>query len=175
MRTAIAAACTHAAIRRPAMRKFNRGFDTFHGEEIEVGRQLHAAVVLVCGNQQAQRLLRHDAAGVFGQLRYGRRWIAGPGPAALCVMVDRAPFLDGKAGNEHILIPGRRGWKQFADRVNELSEMPRWAEGFTASAEALDDLGYAIAESIAAMLCWGIEDDESVTARHPGNAAGRFA
>lgn len=176
MHTAVAVTCTHATtIRRSTLGKFNRGFHAFHGEEIEAGRRLYAALILTHGADTVQRLLRADAASVFRPLRYGRRWVAGPGPAALCVMVDRAPYLDGKAGNEHILIPGRRGWKQFADRVQQLRAMPRWAEGFTASAEALDDLGYALAESIAAMLCWGIEDDESIPARHLGNAAERFA
>ncbi|MFM8496569.1 MAG: hypothetical protein ACKOEM_13760 [Planctomycetia bacterium] len=162
MHAATAIHCTHAAApQRQTFRKFNCGFPTFHGEEIEAGRRLHSALMLIHGAQKAQRLLRADAASVFRPLRYGRRWISGS-PAALCVMVDRSPWFEGKAGNEHILIPGRRGWKQLADRVHELTALPRWAEGFTGAAEALDDMGYAVAESIAAMLCWGIDSDESI-------------
>lgn len=164
MHTALAT-CTHARTScRPMPEKFNRGYAAFHCEEIIAGRQLHSAIILIHGADKAQRLLRNDAGSVFRALRYGRRWIAPHDARVMCVMLDHSPFFDGKADSPSILIPGRRGWKQFAAHVRQLVLMPRWADGFTGAAEALDDLGYAIAESIAAMLCWGIEGDESIVA-----------
>jgi hypothetical protein len=164
---------TDAPAARPTRRAFNRGHHTFHTEEIEVAKQLHTAMLLVHGEVKARRLLRRDAAAAFRPFRYGRRWIGiDPTDPCVCTMVDRGPFLTGKAGNDHIIVPGRRGWREVATKVRYLIGSPRWAEGFTATAEALDDLGYAVAESIAAMLCWRIESDELVAiyAANPSRA-----
>jgi hypothetical protein len=149
------------------LQPFNRGYPTFHREEIAAGQQLHAGLVLLLGKARARRLLGRDAGAVFERLRYGRRWLstADGSTQGICVMIDRAPFFYGKARSEHVMLPGRAGWGRFSALVNHMTMRPRWAEGFTAPAEALDDLGYAIAESIAAIMCWGIDSDDDVC--HP--------
>jgi len=70
------------------------------------------------------------------------------------------PPSTARAGDKDILIPGRRGWAEFVSHVRAVSSLPRWADGFRGAAECLDELGYAIAESIAAMLAFDIESDE---------------
>jgi hypothetical protein len=142
--------------------KFSRGYVTFHQEEITVGRALFDGATLMYGKAKLRRMLRTSPASVFRPLRYGRRWIDDDNGGALCVMIDHAPYLDGKPGAEHILVPGRRGWREFTVAVHRLSMQPRWAEGFSAVAESLDDMGYAIAESVVAILAFGIESDDDV-------------
>jgi hypothetical protein len=119
--------------------------------------------VVVHGEQESRRLLKSDSALVFKPFRYGRKvdFDDGKGRRWLMVLID-SDCSDGKAGNRHIMVPGRAGWAAFRDRVRGLSLLPRWADGFSATAEALDDMGYAIAESIAAMLLLEIESDEDV-------------
>ena len=145
--------------------RFNEGFGTFHQEEIEVGKVLLEAALLVYGREKTKRLLKRCPAKVFKPLRYGRRLLgdpAKPNDAFACVMIDLDPYFTGKAGNEHILVPGCRGWRAFCSRVLSISMRPRWADGLTATAEALDDLGYAIAESIAAIRAFGITSDDEI-------------
>jgi len=143
--------------------KFNRGFKMFHGEEIKGGELLFNSAVMVHGKAKLRRILKTQPSRAFASFQYGRRFInENPtfGDGVVCLMLDHAPYFDGKAGDKDILIPGRRGWAQFVSHVRAVSSLPRWADGFTGSAECLDDLGYAIAESIAAMLAFDIESDE---------------
>jgi hypothetical protein len=143
--------------------KFNRGFKMFHGEEVEGGTILFNAAVMVHGKGKLRRILKTQPSTAFASFQYGRRFIDDTptfGSRVACLMLDHAPYFDGKAGDADILIPGRRGWAQFVSRVHAVASLPRWADGFTGAAEALDDLGYAIAESIAAMLAFGIESDD---------------
>ena len=145
--------------------KFNRGFKTFHGEEIEGGRMLFNAAVMVHGKAKLRRILKTQPSKAFASFQYGRRFIDETstfGDGVVCLMLDHAPYFDGKAADNDILIPGRRGWAEFVSHVQAVSSLPRWADGFTGAAECLDDLGYAVAESIAAMLAFGIESDEEV-------------
>jgi hypothetical protein len=146
-----------------ATQKFNEGYCTFHQEEIEVGKALFNAAVLIHGKVKLRRLIKSDPSKAFAPLRYGRRFIPDlqkPGSGHVCVMIDRDPFYGGKASNRYILVPGRKGWKRFVKHVHSIINRPRWADGLTASAEALDELGYAIAESVASMLALGIETDD---------------
>jgi hypothetical protein len=145
---------------------FNRGYIVFQMEEIAGGRRLHDAAILVHGTAKVRRMLRAAPASVFRSLRYGRRWIDDEhgNPDAVCLMIGGERYLDGKAGADNIVVPGRRGWREFAERTRQLSLLPRWADGLTASAEALDGMGYAVAESIAAMLAFKIESDDEVVA-----------
>jgi hypothetical protein len=148
---------------KAAVQKFNRGFNTFHGEEIQGGKMLHDAAVMVYGKARLRRILKTQPSTAFASFQYGRRFIEESsisGHKVVCFMIDHAPYLDGKAGDQNILVPGRRGWAEFVARVHAVAALPRWADGFTGAAEALDDLGYAIAESIAAMLAFGIESDD---------------
>ena len=143
--------------------KFNRGFNTFHGEEIKGGRMLYNAAVMIHGKAKLRRILATRPSNAFASFQYGRRFIEENTLSphkVVCLMIDHAPYFDGKASDHHILVPGRRGWSRFVARVREVSSLPRWADGFTGAAESLDDLGYAIAESIATMLAFGIETDD---------------
>lgn len=172
----IALVQTASTTSAPAGRQpFNRGYPTFHREEIAAGQQLHAGLVLLYGKARARRLLRQDAGAAFKRFRYGRRWLATADGTAtgICVMIDRAPFFHGKAGSEHVMIPGRAGWRRFAALVKQMTMRPRWSEGFTATAEALDEAGYAIAESIAAIMCWGVESDDDVCDHVPSKTVAR--
>jgi hypothetical protein len=147
---------------RPAGTKFNRGYATLHQDEITLARDLHTACMLRYGRHKMRRILEQSPADAFRHMRYGRRFFGGS-HQTLCLVIDDSQFLDNKAGNRHILTPvGDRRWRLFADRVRSLALLPRWADGWSATAEALDDLGYAIAESIAALMCWRIDGDESV-------------
>ena len=150
---------------KAARAKFNQGYGTFHQEEIEVGKALEQAATLIYGKQKLRRMLSADPARVFQPLRYGRRLLHEPDDSLrgfICVMIDRPPYLSGKATNEYILLPGKKGWRKFAENALAIAQLPRWADGLSASAEALDDLGYAVAESIAAMLAFDIESDDQV-------------
>ncbi len=143
--------------------RFNQGCQTFHQEEIEAGKRLASAAIIVHGEQESRRLLKSDPALVFKPFRYGRRvdFDGGDGNRWLVVLIGD-DCSGGKAQNAHIMVPGRSGWAAFRDRVRRLAIMPRWADGFTATAEALDEMGYAIAESIAAMLLLEMESDEHI-------------
>ncbi len=142
--------------------KFNRGYKTLHQDEIELAADLHKAILLRLGETRAKKVLAESPADAFRSMRYGRRFIDMDG--CLCLVVDHPPFFDHKAESRHILTPavGVRRWRAFAERVRSLSILPRWADGWSAAAEVLDDLGYAIAESIAGMMCWEIEGDEGI-------------
>ena len=79
-----------------------------------------------------------------------------------CLMIDHDPFFENKAGNRDVIVPGGRNWAAFSKRVKAVAMLPRWANGFTAAAEVLDRLGYAIAESLVAAMAFGIESDEGL-------------
>jgi hypothetical protein len=148
--------------------KFNQGYGTFHQEEIEVGKLLADAALAFHGTKESRRLLKSDPAAVFAPFRYGRRVdddAKAPGGGWLMTAVDRE-WTGGKATSRHIMVPDRSGWMAVCRRISELTRLPRWAGGFTATAEALDDSGYAIAESIAAMVLWHIESDDDLCFRH---------
>jgi hypothetical protein len=153
-----------SAGRGVAADKFNQGCQTFHREEIEVGKRLADAAVVVHGERESRRLLKSDPAAVFKSFRYGRvvDHDDGKGERWLIVLID-GKCADGKASNRHIMVPGQAGWAAVCERVRRLAVLPRWADGFSATAEALDEMGFAIAESIAAMLLLEIESDEDVT------------
>lgn len=141
------------------------GVGTFHQDEIVVGSQLLTAAVLLHGKSKVRRLLKSSPEKVFQPLRYGRRIIFMPdesGAGYSNVMIDRPPFFGGKAGSQHIMVPDRKGWVEFARRVQAVAQLPRWADGLSAAAEVLDDLGYAIAESIAAIQAFDMETDEGI-------------
>ena len=141
--------------------KFNRGCDTIHQDEIALGQKLHTACTLVYGQKQCRRIAETSPASLFRQMRYGRAVFRDTPRAALCIVTDGSPFVHClKAGNRHIVTPASRRWGELVRRVQRLSLKPRWADGWTATAEALDHLGYAIAESIAVLLCYSIESDE---------------
>jgi hypothetical protein len=142
--------------------KFNRGFVVYHQEEIETAKALHDACVLLHGRRATRRLLRTNPAAVFKPLRYGRAVTMTPDGGMVRVMIDGYAGVAGKAGNDHIAVPGRPGWSRVRRRVGELMGLARWADGMTATAEALDDLGFAVAESIAAIMAFDMIDDADV-------------
>jgi hypothetical protein len=156
-----------ATTNRTQRQRFCDGFEPFHSEEIAAAKELCTAAVLLYGRRSLQRLLRKDAGKAFERLRYGRRLMPlldRQENRSVCLLIDRAPYFSHKAGSDHIMFPGHKGWATFAEQVKVLALSPRWAGGFTAAAKVLDDLGYAIAESLAAMMAFGIEGDDDVWA-----------
>lgn len=142
---------------------FNLGVWVCYREEIRVAEKLCAALLLNHGREAAKRMVRRDAEAAFAPLRYGRRFHPGE---CLCVDVDREMFDELKAGNEHIAMPGKRGWLAVAKRAWQLGMLPQYENEFDwlGTAQALDELGYAIAESITCLMVFGLDGDASVTA-----------
>lgn len=152
---------TASELRSRARRKFNKGCDTLHQDEIQLARDLHTACVLIYGQERSRRMVQKSPATLFRRMRYGRRVLRDTDRATLCLVADNSEYMHwNKAEDRHIFTPFSPRWIEVVERVRRLSLMPRWADGWTATAETLDDLGYAIAESIAALLCCGIESDE---------------
>lgn len=149
--------------RSHARRRFNMGCDTLHQDEIELARDLHKACQLVFGGQRSRQIAQRSPASLFRRMRYGRAFMHDASRSAMVLVSDDSEFLHcNKATNRHILKPTSRCWSTFVERVRRVSQLPRWADGWCATAEVLDELGFAIAESIATLLCWGIESDEGV-------------
>lgn len=154
-------ATTIADIRSRARRKFNQGCDTLHQDEIQLAKDLHTACILIYGQERSRRMVEKSPATLFRRMRYGRRVLHSTDRPTLCLVSDNSEYMHwNKAEDRHIFTPFSRRRNEIVERVRRLSLMPRWADGWTATAETLDDLGYAIAESIAALLCCGIESDE---------------
>lgn len=156
-------ATTIAEIRGRARRKFNKGCDTLHQDEIHLAKDLHTACILIYGQERSRRMVERSPAAMFRRMRYGRRVLHSGDRPVLCLVSDNSEFIHwNKAEDRHIFTPFSPRWGEVVERVRRLSLLPRWADGWTAAAETLDDLGYAIAESIAALLCCGIESDEAL-------------
>jgi hypothetical protein len=149
--------------RSPARRRFNMGCDTIHHDEIELAGDLHKACQLVFGKQRSRQIAQRSPATLFRRMRYGRAFDSSTKRQSMILVSDNSPFLHhNKATNRHIIRPTARCWSTFVEQVRRVATLPRWADGWCATAETLDDLGFAIAESIATLLCWGIESDEGV-------------
>lgn len=154
---------TIADLRSSARRKFNKGCDTLHLDEIELAKDLHTACILIYGKERSRRMVEKSPAALFRRMRYGRRVLTSTDRPVLCLVSDNSEYMHwNKAEDRHVFTPFSRRWTEIVGRVRRLSLLPRWADGWTATAETLDDLGYAIAESIAALLCCGIDSDETL-------------
>jgi hypothetical protein len=152
----------------PHRRKFNMGCDTLHQDEIELGKNLHTACTLLYGVERSRRCAAKTPSMLFRRLRYGRAFMHDTKRPAMILVSENSPHLHcNKASDRDILTPTSRHWAAFRERVRRVSLLPRWADGWCAAAEALDELGFAIAESIATLLCWGIESDEDVIHYRP--------
>lgn len=157
------ATATVSAARSRACRKFNKGCATLHQDEIQLAKDLHTACILIYGQERSRAMVRKSPAALFRRMRYGRRVLRDAKRPTLCLVSDNSEFMHwNKAEDRHIFTPFSRRWNEVVEHVRRLSLMPRWADGWTATAEALDDLGYAIAESIAALLCCDIASDEAL-------------
>ena len=155
------ATSTISDIRSRARGKFNKGCNTLHADEIQLGKDLHTACILIYGKDRSRRIVEKSPAAMFRRMRYGRRVLNDANRPTLCLVSDNSEYMHwNKAEDRHIFTPFSRRWNEIVERVRQVSLLPRWADGWTATAETLDDLGYAIAESIAALLCCGIDSDE---------------
>lgn len=156
-------------------RKFNMGCDTLHQDEIALGKNLHTACVLLYGVDRSRRCAEKSPSLMFRKMRYGRAFSNASKRPSMILVSDNSPHLHcNKAGDRDILKPTSRRWAAFREQVRRLSTLPRWADGWCATAEVLDDLGFAIAESIATLLCWGIESDEDVLCYTPNRREPRI-
>lgn len=149
-------------------RKFNMGCDTLHQDEIELGKNLHTACTLLYGVERSRRCAAKSPSALFRRMRYGRAFMNDAKRPSMILVSDNSPHLHcNKADDRDILTPTSRHWAAFREQVRRVATLPRWADGWCATAEVLDDLGFAIAESIATLLCWGIESDEGVLCYTP--------
>lgn len=159
---------------RGRMSIFRQGYDTEHAEEIAMGLRLAQACILVHGEAQCRRVLAKAPASLFRSMHYGRRLLPGlsqrPGVQhTLGLTPDGSRFTGRlKAADADIMRPGAQEWLAFLDTLRRLTLAPRWADGWTATAEALDAMGYAIAETIAVLMLLDFDGDEDLVLRcHP--------
>ena len=151
---------------RPAS-PFNRGILTEHCGEIEMGKEMAQAAYLLYGDQECRRAIREAPSSLFRRFRYGRRVDPLGGRDWLILALHNSPYIGkNKARDEHIMTPSSPDWRRrLPAAVKRLMMAPRYAPGWSATAEALDDLGYAIAESIAVLELLGFRSDDAVPFR----------
>lgn len=146
-------------------RCFNMGCDTIHMDEIDMARRMRDACVMLYGEEQCRRKASKSPASLFRRLRYGRfvdSHCRGR-KSSLVFVSDNSPHQGQyQATDADVLTPLSPDWNRFRSRVRRIVLSSRWADGWSASAEALDAMGYAVAESIAAIQLFGFDEDEGV-------------
>lgn len=145
---------------------FNQGCDTEHAGEIELGHHMAIAADLLWGRDRCKRLISSSPSKLFRKFRYGR-WFAGAagdrGRESFILALHGGRFMgEHRAADEYIMTPGGGEWIEFLEEIRQVAHRPRYADGWTATAETLDDMGYAIAESIAVFELLGYEADEDL-------------
>ena len=144
---------------------FTKGIKVWHASEIELARNLFQAVRLTIGRDAARRMAKEDPARIFKRFRYSR---------PICPMGENDEVIDAvgdcikwgnKAPRRWIMTPGRKAWGPFVLSVREAMRTARYQDGpttFAATAEALDDAGFAIAESLVVAMLFEAEGDEDI-------------
>jgi len=151
---------------RPTQSGFYRKCHVWHAAEIELAVELTAAIRLTIGKQAARRIAKKDPAKLFARLRYGRNVMHTDSLGSnMEPVADNALATGGKAPRRWIMTPARREWGAFLDRmVGVMTRSSHYREDarFAAAAQALDDAGFAIAESIAVAMLFEAEGDEDI-------------
>jgi hypothetical protein len=145
---------------------FNRGLDTLHQSEIQLGREMAIAAYLLYGKQRCDKAIETAPSSLFRSFRYGR-CITPPKDefdrGRLDIALHHGPLLGkNRAKDCHIMQPGGPDWIAFLEQVQRVAHRPRYAEGWSATAEVLDDMGYAIAESITVLELLNYKADEDL-------------
>lgn len=148
------------------MAPFNQGCDTGHSGEIELGHHLAIAADLLWGKDRCKSVIRRSPSKLFQRFRYGRSFSHPVGESkreSFILALHGGRFLgENRAQDEHIMRPGDGEWIEFLEQVRRVALRPRYADGWTAAAETLDDMGYAIAESIAVFELLGYYEDDDL-------------
>ena len=144
---------------------FYQGLRVWHASEIELAQGLFQAVRLTIGRDAARRMAKEDPARIFKRFRYSR---------PICPMGENDEAVDAvadcikwgnKAPRRWIMTPSRQEWGGFLDRmVAVMTRSSHYREDarFAAAAQALDDGGFAIAESIAVAMLFEAEGDDDI-------------
>jgi hypothetical protein len=145
---------------------FNQGCDTEHAGEIRLGHDMAVAADLLWGKDRCKRIIRSSPSKLFRKFRYGR-WFAPPVGEGnrewFGLALHGGRFIGvNRAKDEHIMRPGDYEWMEFLEQVRRVAQRPRYADGWTATAETLDDMGYAIAESIAVFELYDYAEDDDL-------------
>jgi hypothetical protein len=145
---------------------FYRHCHVWHAAEIELAVELTAAIRLTIGEEAARRIAKDDPSRLFAKLRYGRRVMNSDALGSnMDPVADNALVTGGKAPSRWIMTPARRQWAAFLDRmVAVMTRSSHYREDarFAAAAQALDDAGFAIAESIAVAMLFEAEGDDDI-------------
>jgi hypothetical protein len=144
---------------------FTKGIKVWHASEIELARNLFQAVRLTIGENAARRMAKTDPAHIFKRFRYSR---------CFCPMGENDEMIDAvgdcikwgnKAPRRWIMTPGRKAWGPFLQKVRQAMFRPYYQESqttFAATAEGLDESGFAIAESLVVAMLFEAEGDEDI-------------
>ena len=145
---------------------FNQGCDTEHAGEIKLGQHMAIAADLLWGKDRCKRIIGSSPSKLFVKFRYGRWFGQGLGDSNrewFGLALHGGRFIgENRASDEYILQPGGKDWIQFLEQVRRVACRPRYADGWTATAEVLDDMGYAIAESIAVLELNDFTNDDDL-------------
>lgn len=152
--------------------KFLTGYWCNHSEEIEAARQLHTAIVATVGNRHAREIVKRDPVKLFRPLRYGRSLHDFGRSRSASIMIDFPRVTENRAAHWHILTPGHLEWRGFIDRVVRIQRKRDYLidaqgkpVGLHGAAKAIDDMGFAIAESLAVLMLFRGFDDDDVVGR----------
>lgn len=145
---------------------FSRGAKVWHGREIELAKSLFQAVRLTMGHEAGQRMAKKDPSRIFTRFRYSRPFMLNnEGVTDQMDSVGDCDKWGNKAPRRWIMTPARRSWGEFLKRIQEASDRPYYPEThdtFAAAAEALDSMGFAIAESLVVAMLFEAEGDEDI-------------
>ncbi len=163
---------------------FSRGAKVWHGREIELAKSLFQAVRLTMGHKAGQRMAKKDPSRIFTRFRYSRPFMLNnEGVTDQMDSVGDCNKWGNKAPRRWIMTPARKSWKEFLKRTREAIDRPYYPETdntFAAAAEALDSMGFAIAESLVVAMLFEAEGDEDIlyrtktiwrTGRAPSNSS----
>ncbi len=144
---------------------FTKGIKVWHASEIELARNLFQAVRLTIGKEAAGRMAKTDPARIFKRFRYSR---------PICPMGENDEVIDAvgdcirwgnKAPRRWIMTPGRRAWGPFLREMLDVRLRAYYLDShttFAAAAEALDSMGFAIAESLVVAMLFEAEGDDDI-------------
>ena len=144
---------------------FYRGIKVWHASEIELAQGLFQAVRLTIGRDAARRMAKEDPARIFKKFRYSRPFCPmGENDEVIDAVADCVKWGN-KAPRRWIMTPSRKRWGEFLDRMIEVmtrSSHYREDAQFSAAAQALDDAGFAIAESLVVAMLFEAEGDDDI-------------
>jgi len=152
---------------------FHARYQTSIDDEIMLSGPLFIGAYMRWGVGATRRVIRTDPAAALEKLAYSRTFYGGEWHCVIGSPRRHVLHPKSRATNAEILTPSHAAWQEFRERLQSHIVCPDFGEDISEigkgfdfwpqySAELIHELGYAVAESLFVMRCFGGVCDESI-------------